>query len=900
MPEIKIPKELEEKLPHGSFVYNLMENVEAIPLKIPYFPEYTLHNALHINAVLELAVQIIPPATLKKLDERSVEILIGAIILHDMGMFIECAGLNRLIFGEHKDRQVTYLDKLTWHEAWLDFYRKARRYTDHQLIRLFGNASPVGNLPPDEIPEGHNLLYGEFLRQNHGRLAFDITQISFPCNDVDFDVFKNCSCDEITKTMIGLVARSHDMKLRNTENFLEKYKFEPPKTVYYLMVVLRIADYLHLGEKRAPELLMLKNNINSPESIRQFHINQSIVGEPIFDLEKKLVYVNANPDCSSTYEDIEQLFHQIQQELDYSWAFLAEKSAYEYELSIHRVMSNLFDEDKAAAFNKVFLTQGVAIGANPDIVKLLIEPLYSNEPTYGVRELIQNAVDACNERTALDTNFAGKITVSVDTGKRTVEITDNGIGMNDDVLKNYFLIAGSSYRYSDEWRGKHTDDEGKATIVRSGRFGIGALASFLIGDEITVTTRHLDDELGFQFTYTMEPKTLNVTRVDAVIGTTIKIKMSEDSYEYFTDSDYLDSGWGGYRANAIPLWHNWYHFNTPEIFYYLDGNEIGKERFIVPDKGIEKNGWYDVNSTVFLNIKLNFHCNDFIDFFNDHDDDDDVIENRSVILVNGILVDDNLVSDSSEWNNKYGLSVAPLAISLVDSDSIVNIDISRNRIFEIPEEALVVEEACKYDFARLLVTPMTDAVEIAVSDLSLYHGFAVSDRGFTLCEPSFIYHTKQKKIICLYGEPIAIPNPELILKTPIALSHYSENPFVDSTSDYLLRQIERNIISQECLNFWYDFSDLDKKTLSKTPFFKDPRHNKSQPPYGLQLSEKLPLIIEYAPKNPCKTEEENIMLKLLREYIPVEVNDGWIPFDMEKRKELYTTAFTELARYMRH
>jgi hypothetical protein len=194
---------------------------------------------------------------------------------------------------------------------------------------------------------------------------------------------------------------------------------------------------------------------------------------------------------------------------------------------------------------------------------------------------------------------------------------------------------------------------------------------------------------------------------------------------------------------------------------------------------------------------------------------------------------------------------------------------------------------------------MTDVHKIAVSGLSIYQRFAVSDKGFTLYEPSFIYHTKQK-IMCLYGNPVTIFNQELILKTPIVLSDYQTEKSKHATRDNLVSKIEHNIIRSECLNFWYDFSGWDNIMLPKFPFFKDPRHNKGQPPFGLHLSEDLLLIIEYAPKNPCETEEDNIMLKLLREYIPADVNDGWIPFEMEKRKEFYPNAFAKLARYMRN
>ena len=44
-----------------------------------------------------------------------------------------------------------------------------------------------------------------------------------------------------------------------------------------------------------------------------------------------------------------------------------------------------------------------------------------------------------------------------------------------------------------------------------------------------------------------------------------------------------------------------------------------------------------------------------------------------------------------------------------------------------------------------------------------------------------------------------------------------------------------------------------------------------------------------------RENETNIMLKLLNKYLP---NNGLIPFDMAKRKELYAKAFKDLAGYV--
>jgi hypothetical protein len=74
--------------------------------------------------------------------------------------------------------------------------------------------------------------------------------------------------------------------------------------------------------------------------------------------------------------------------------------------------------------------------------------------------------------------------------------------------------------------------------------------------------------------------------------------------------------------------------------------------------------------------------------------------------------------------------------------------------------------------------------------------------------------------------------------------------------------------------------------------------NIEKPPYGLALSEKLPRIVEYTINEYAVTTDGSIALKLLEEYIPKKINDGFIPFEKAVRKRIYDKAFKELEQYM--
>jgi hypothetical protein len=101
--------------------------------------------------------------------------------------------------------------------------------------------------------------------------------------------------------------------------------------------------------------------------------------------------------------------------------------------------------------------------------------------------------------------------------------------MTADTIRNYFLKAGASLRQSEAWRREHEDAFGRSRVLRTGRFGVGALAAFLLGDEIEVTTRHALSlaEEGINFVARLDDEAICLSRVNVPIGTRIRIRIPE-------------------------------------------------------------------------------------------------------------------------------------------------------------------------------------------------------------------------------------------------------------------------------------------------------------------------------------------------------------------------------------
>ena len=166
----------------------------------------------------------------------------------------------------------------------------------------------------------------------------------------------------------------------------------------------------------------------------------------------------------------------------------------ELGFTIRRIQSNL---DNKRNFGKaaVYVPERIQFtAANAELLKLLIKPLYGDYREIAVRELVQNAVDACRERHYLRrderTDLANELRVVVsvknnDNGTYSLIVEDNGIGMSLDTMKNYFLNAGALFRSSLAWKKAFQAAGGKSEVLRSGRFGVGSLAAFLVADDPT-------------------------------------------------------------------------------------------------------------------------------------------------------------------------------------------------------------------------------------------------------------------------------------------------------------------------------------------------------------------------------------------------------------------------------
>lgn len=949
MPEINIPENLNNRLSLNStwqrVVTMLKEKVQTLIKEGPYFfPDYTDHGIDHINAVLNMADQLISKETYTTkqsgqylLDSKAVAFLICAILLHDLGMFLKPDGAQELADGAHSSHLVKKLDRNTWKESWSKYVSRTQRLKISEMVRTYGHSVEISE---DCIRKGFSTteddrrIIGEFLRQNHGRLAHEIAIHGFPGTQSQ-DLFHEPDCNKKDRDMIGLLARSHQMNIRDTEAYVRTFgKDSMPHGIpaYYLMAVLRMADYLDASEKRAPEILERIQKIRVPSSEQEWTWNQCISkDEKRCDPFTHNLRIDADPEKSTDYVLVDQWLRSVQAELDLCWSILAEHySDKPFRLTIHRVISRIHEEDVLERFNEEFLTREVKITANPEIVKLMMEPLYGDDPTYGVRELLQNAVDACLEREQWekthkegDPNYKGLVDIRIENGVFT--ITDNGMGMNEDVLLNYYLSAGSSYRSSDAWMAANAPD-GKSQVARTGKFGVGFLAAFLLGNEVEVLTQHREDEKGYHFTFSQEAMPLDVERMErSEPGTTITIRLKPTAIK----------NW-----NSDPNWHNWYAFDDPVVSYTIDGYPVQHQNLRLHRTPTEDDGWLILPSDDFeaYHLKPN------------------LISKKPEFYCNGIRIyhefPDSMVGSKPQIYYPH--------ISILDKQGKLAVDLARKKLEEIPLKETLLREVLRWHIARLLLTPW-NSEEDHRQNLILGFTFRADERyghlpfllapgGFQLNHASLLRSFSVRDYVVLYHEGPDARDARLSARnflledkpcTIVAADVYKQQP----SDDYVVRKLyyytpsaftndflknDTGLLDSWSIDYsvhdhtrslWFrpDVPDKLDEILRERITLDEPsttdhlltgcwEGRTSDIPIDPERfpAEQFPAAFHVVPDlhgYDFSMWDVPLFVELMQELLTPEPGwpqDLWIPYDMEERKQKFRSAFQELSNYIEH
>ena len=178
---------------------------------------------------------------------------------------------------------------------------------------------------------------------------------------------------------------------------------------------------------------------------------------------------------------------------------------------------------------------------------LIINSLYSNKEIF-LRELISNAsdaVDRLNFKAQTDSTLLGddteyKIKITPETDKKTLTISDNGIGMTyDEVVENIGTIAKSgTAAFMQALENSKSKDALTPELI--GQFGVGFYSAFIVADKITLITRAAGEEAATRWessgdgSYTIEPAEKDSRGTDVILSLRPVEKDEQDFTEQWT------------------------------------------------------------------------------------------------------------------------------------------------------------------------------------------------------------------------------------------------------------------------------------------------------------------------------------------------------------------------------
>lgn len=170
-----------------------------------------------------------------------------------------------------------------------------------------------------------------------------------------------------------------------------------------------------------------------------------------------------------------------------------------------------------------------------DLLNLIIHSLYSHKEIF-LRELISNASDALDKlkyKTLIDgTTPEGELKIDLsftEDKKRTLTISDNGIGMTHDELnENLGTIAHSGTKQFLA----NLSKEQKQDSNLIGQFGVGFYSAFMVADKVEVVSKAYGSDQAYKWVSDGKEKYSIEEAERESCGTTITLYLNDEGNEY--------------------------------------------------------------------------------------------------------------------------------------------------------------------------------------------------------------------------------------------------------------------------------------------------------------------------------------------------------------------------------
>ncbi len=189
------------------------------------------------------------------------------------------------------------------------------------------------------------------------------------------------------------------------------------------------------------------------------------------------------------------------------------------------------------------MSKGKINVAVENIFPLIKKFLYSDHEIF-LRELISNATDATTKLKHLASvgDIKGDIgspiiEIKIDSKKKTLHVTDQGVGMTKDEVNKY--INEIAFSGAEEFLEKYKDSAAQESGI-IGHFGLGFYSAFMVADKVEIISKSHQNKPAAHWTCDGSPEYSLVKSEKKERGTEIILHISKDSKEFLEESRIRD------------------------------------------------------------------------------------------------------------------------------------------------------------------------------------------------------------------------------------------------------------------------------------------------------------------------------------------------------------------------
>ncbi|AOO64959.1 ATP-binding protein [Sulfurospirillum halorespirans DSM 13726] len=423
------------------------------------FPNYTNHDINHSINIMNTMYELIQ-SNIDDFNQLELALMIYASLFHDIGMSLGDDEISKI-----KDSTSKYL--------YSQSFEQIKKNSTNEELAL-----------------------QEVIRTQHGKIANDLVTNKYK----EYFLLPNTSISFAQD--LGLICQSHTER----ERYLSKLHVDSLKGEYsynpqFIAILLRVADILDIDSTRTPLELyksMDLNEYSNEEWLKNLTIENT---KKIFvKNDLKIVRLDGNVKDIKVHRKLLNYIEWIENELRLAVEKTADMQE-KYRLHLNtKVQNNI----QPIGYTIPDLKLNMDYKA---VTKLLMGESVYGSKALGLRELLQNSIDACMvKKEKLQSDYKPTIEINIFKDKNQVIVKDNGMGMNENIIKKYFLNVGKSYyKSSDFLNYEHTYNP-------IGNFGIGFLSCFMLSSHVKVMTKYHGDKYMYRIDLEQESEYISFSQ----------------------------------------------------------------------------------------------------------------------------------------------------------------------------------------------------------------------------------------------------------------------------------------------------------------------------------------------------------------------------------------------------